>query len=676
MKFDFVILENFRSFFGKHEIIFSTSDEKPLTIFIGENGSGKTTILNAIYWTFTGKFTEKFRNPHSLINHDAFEAGEKKCSVELQFRDGKDKYRLYRVAHKGELNSILSVHKINNEGITTPIKSEFAESYVRKFMPEKLANWFIFDGEAIDQINLDGDSKFAEDLRRTFGFMEIMSLKERLIELINENFKQEAKIEKNNELEVINTEIEEVEKGIIDYKKRIAELENEIKIEENIYNKKSEELQGQVLAGPVENAIKRAEEHIKQADKDKDDKESRRNQYLVDNSPSKLLHTKIIELEKVLTIKEEEQSLPHPFGDRLIADIKHLKKCICDNPVLPNSKEWFALDLLLDKASTTLQNQRISLIRQSLSSGNISAEKFQINLDTYTTDIYHLESQITDYEEIIRENNEKLKGIDDSKVQEIQKEKNRAKKIIDESNIEKGMKLSRLNDEVKKLTHLEIKRTKLSNEKSRNSTLKKEREKYEKLKNYVEIQFNRQEKEVTETLSSEVSSALNKYLTKHFKAEIDPEKHYKVKTFNSNGTPIDLSQGETKVLKLAVIAAIVGMAGGKTKSSKVDWITDPIIAPLIFDAPFSDMDPVYSTNVAINLSELSGQLILLFDSSKWSTTISDAIKAKVGKFYLINSKAKGNFKLNQKSISINNIKYNLNEYESPRDESICIEVNI
>ena len=114
-----------------------------------------------------------------------------------------------------------------------------------------------------------------------------------------------------------------------------------------------------------------------------------------------------------------------------------------------------------------------------------------------------------------------------------------------------------------------------------------------------------------------------------------PKKYYKVETFNSNGTQVPLSTGEEKLLKLAVIAAIVGMAGGKTKSSKVDWITDPIIAPLVFDAPFSDLDSGYSTNVAINLCELAGQLVLLFDKERWSESISNAILELVGKFYLI-----------------------------------------
>ena len=54
MKINKITIDNFRSYYGKHEINLATGqDDKTITIFIGANGSGKTNFLNAIYYALT-----------------------------------------------------------------------------------------------------------------------------------------------------------------------------------------------------------------------------------------------------------------------------------------------------------------------------------------------------------------------------------------------------------------------------------------------------------------------------------------------------------------------------------------------------------------------------------------------------------------------------------------------
>ena len=46
---------NFRQYIGTQEIEFSTDPEKNVTLLIGVNTSGKTTILRAFEWCLYGK---------------------------------------------------------------------------------------------------------------------------------------------------------------------------------------------------------------------------------------------------------------------------------------------------------------------------------------------------------------------------------------------------------------------------------------------------------------------------------------------------------------------------------------------------------------------------------------------------------------------------------------------
>jgi DNA sulfur modification protein DndD len=128
------------------------------------------------------------------------------------------------------------------------------------------------------------------------------------------------------------------------------------------------------------------------------------------------------------------------------------------------------------------------------------------------------------------------------------------------------------------------------------------------------------------------------------------------------------------MVKFAFIATIVGMAAKNTKISSVNWISEPVVAPLVLDAPFSVLDPEYRANTAINLSSHVQQLILMTNSDAWNGDLRSRLVNKIGKRYLIVSYAKGSALSTEKNISIDGETHRLNYYESDRDESRIVEV--
>ena len=50
MSIERIEIQNFRGFYGDHEIDLSVDDKKSVTLIIAENGVGKSTILNSIFW--------------------------------------------------------------------------------------------------------------------------------------------------------------------------------------------------------------------------------------------------------------------------------------------------------------------------------------------------------------------------------------------------------------------------------------------------------------------------------------------------------------------------------------------------------------------------------------------------------------------------------------------------
>ena len=60
-------MENFRQFYGENQVVFATAKKKNITLIHGENGVGKTTILNAVLWCMFEKLTPDFEQPDKLV---------------------------------------------------------------------------------------------------------------------------------------------------------------------------------------------------------------------------------------------------------------------------------------------------------------------------------------------------------------------------------------------------------------------------------------------------------------------------------------------------------------------------------------------------------------------------------------------------------------------------------
>ncbi|MBK6751647.1 MAG: AAA family ATPase [Acidobacteria bacterium] len=92
-----ISLENFRQFYGTQELDFSTSTEKNVTLIHAENGFGKTTLLNAVLWTFFHQTTTKFEKPDEIVNYEAVRERTKYAKVSVEFQHESKLYEATRI---------------------------------------------------------------------------------------------------------------------------------------------------------------------------------------------------------------------------------------------------------------------------------------------------------------------------------------------------------------------------------------------------------------------------------------------------------------------------------------------------------------------------------------------------------------------------------------------------
>ena len=103
MKFERIVLNNFMRYKGKNVIEFSCDDKRNVTIVLGDNTVGKTTLAQAFRFGLYGQIlveSGKKESDYVLLNKDVIEFMDEKSKgtvgVEITIQNGDKRYRLNR----------------------------------------------------------------------------------------------------------------------------------------------------------------------------------------------------------------------------------------------------------------------------------------------------------------------------------------------------------------------------------------------------------------------------------------------------------------------------------------------------------------------------------------------------------------------------------------------------
>lgn len=162
MTFQELVLHNFGVFSGRHIVgLEPCSPDKPVILFGGLNGGGKTTILEALQLVLYGaRFNGVRRSGQSYASYLEsliHKKSDKKegASLELQFRNtlAKDEliHRIIRTWSKKGKKIQEQVRIYTNNQYDPEMTDEWDER-IETMLPHKLCNLFFFDGEQIEKL--------------------------------------------------------------------------------------------------------------------------------------------------------------------------------------------------------------------------------------------------------------------------------------------------------------------------------------------------------------------------------------------------------------------------------------------------------------------------------------------------------------------------------------------
>ncbi len=145
-------LINFKSYRGSHTLNMSVEPGKPLVIIRGQNGHGKTSILEAILWCLYGDAAfGGMESVYERLNNDAKDAGES-MEVCLKLNRKDETWNIVRRLDLQQGGNPQNYFDYFDNGPSVEIDGSIqtnAYETIQSILPHNASQFFLFDGEEI-----------------------------------------------------------------------------------------------------------------------------------------------------------------------------------------------------------------------------------------------------------------------------------------------------------------------------------------------------------------------------------------------------------------------------------------------------------------------------------------------------------------------------------------------
>lgn len=645
-------LENFRQFYGSQEIDLSTDQRKNVTLIHAENGFGKTTLLNAVLWTLFQQTTSKFEKPQEIVNYESLKDRNSYARVAVEFNHESKRYLAERT-HDDEKSSYnktdFNIFSISENGHHRKIDSP--ETFVKTVIPQEMARYFFFDGEAAETFTTAKNFKAISEaikniLGSTLAKTAIQDLKN-IEKAVSQHLTQ---IPGQEKLATIEKEVIQMDEKVEKYKAQISQCEEQSSEWNSILSEINEKLINSAGAKEIQ---QRRSDKERQLERTKNEI-NEINQDIIIWIGKRGIPIVSRKLAQVSLDFIDEQSLrgkiPSPYNEEFVKGLLQSEECICHRPLAPESEEWRAVSSLLNKASNAEALRRVMNAKGQI-------KQLQLGLNEAPQELKKLRARLADrisfreqLEHEIGELGQKMEEIDLSEINELEQSRKKAMQQIRELDQRIGNLQMAIGSYTRHKKDLEkqVETIAVQNKKANDLLLRKQL--LERSGEFIAGLLETYEEEARNTLEEEISEILEEVAHRPYKCRI--ESNFAIDLVYPDGRSVPRSGGENQLLSLLFIGSLVKFAASRINDDR--FILKPgTIAPLILDAPFGQLDPYYQKDVASYIPKLAEQVVLLVSSSQGNKGVLDALAPFIGAEYILfseNKESQGNKKLTKLSL--------------------------
>jgi DNA sulfur modification protein DndD len=645
MKLISIILCNFRQFYGKTPEIKLACGVQNTTVIHGNNGAGKTALMNAFTWVLYEKFSAAFAAEERLVNKRALAEAEigkaVACWAEIVFEHDSNRYKAYRVcrAYKTESSvehspSELSLTLAKDDGRWMPT-AQHPEDIIGRILPESLHQYFFFDGERIEQIvRYDKRAEIAEATKELLG-VEVLNRSIRHLIDARKSLETDLTIVGDAESKKLLNDKNKCEKELDDLIKRQAEIQDELanhgEVKRTI-NASLLELSGagelQKLRDELEiqkalfkEQLARASDAIKKA--------------ISGRAYGMFLSDAATEFQAIFSGLREGglllSGIQRPFLESLLAQ----QQCICGTELSEGSEACENVTGWLGKAgfgdvdeATIRISDRVNEIDRQVADFWEEIDRFQGNIRRDRTELARLENQLEDI-------NNKLRNYPSGDVSGLQRN-------LDEIEIKIGDLHRETGSNQQQIESLKVQFAAL-NKQIDKQQMNEERQilaqrriaaTQDAIDRLIEVR-SRLEKQFCSQLEKRVQDIFSQISFTPYTPKLS-DKYELTLVENTSGKEslVAASTGENQILSLSFIGGIIdGVREWSQKNTLMG--PDSSTFPIVMDSPFGSLDEIYRKQIANKIPKLANQLIVLVTKTQWRGEVAREMESCTGREYVL-----------------------------------------
>ena len=646
-----VKIKNYRQY-RDVEIDFAKDSSKNFTIIKGNNGTGKTTLLNALTWCLYGKEIHNYGHysAMSICNNKTANTTEDdkdiEVSVEIEFIDDENQLLTFKrsqifymkngnLRERSPKTNFLVIKQRGKDFII----EENDQYTVQRTIPKTVEDYFFFDGARLgDYFQTNSNQNIKDAVYQLSQLNLLENITENLNKVIEQYTQKQKKLDPNtgNINEQINHCIDEISKLEKEQEKNEQIIEE---AKEDLKDKRKQLIElGSTTVNEAVNKESKLEENIKfynnklyGSDGTKGLVNDRR-ELIVKTYPYMLTYNKF---KKFLSLGEDSRErghIPPSIKKSFLKDLLEEGKCICGCDLSEDDEHRKLIERLYEETDPLTDES------ESVTSDLNHVRDVILNrLSKFKEDSLKLDKDIRNYENKLDEDNKELKKVraiiansSVQKIRELEALISNLRDMIDNKNRALGQNEIRLTNKRNELEKLQTQLRKSGNDVTKYNTYAKK------------IEFCRESQEASkkiyyslkEDMKERISELTkNQFLKIQWKNEefidINLNSNYEVSIINKTGgieKPGDLSDGEKLCLGLCFMSALHEISGFKL--------------PIVMDTPLGILDVDMKNNIAKFLPEFVNgrQIVLLVTGTEYDDDFRDILYDHIGKEYTISWK--------------------------------------
>jgi DNA sulfur modification protein DndD len=648
MKLISIKLCNFRSFYAKTpEIVLAHGDVSNTTIIHGNNGAGKTSLLNAFTWVLYEKFSAAFASAEQLVNKRAIAEAKigqpVECWVEIVWEHDSKRYRIKR-----------SCRVYKNESDFEPGKTELSmwvgrddgswyfvppnqnlEDIINQILPSSLHQYFFFDGERIEQIvRSDKKAEIAEATKILLG-VEVINRSIRHLSEAKKTLENELKIIGDSETKQLLRQQAKIEQEIERINNRQTEIKQELEYQQTIKKETSNRLRELSAAKELQERRQNLESQKSANHGELKKKWEALKKAISTRGYTVLLSETTVQFREIIEDLKQRGELTSGISREFLHNLLSSQRCICGSELQEGNHSHENVKSLLDRAGSSLVEETAIRMSAQVDEIDKQAVGFWEEIDREQAEINQLRQNISQIEADLDNIQERLRKDPSEEIRNLQKRLDEIEEKITDLTLEQGanqQQIANYKTEIETLSK-QITKQKLNEERQalaqrRIAATQDAIERLTLVKSRQEQQFRLQLEKRVQEIFSEIS------FTPYTPKISDRYELTLVENTAGIEAPVAASTGENQILSLSFIGGIIDRVR-EWSQRKMLMVPDTSTLPIVMDSPFGSLDEVNRRQIARIIPKLANQLVVLVTKTQWRGEVAAEIAEKIGREYVL-----------------------------------------